>query len=89
MIDLLVGSPVGTRESCESQAARLELDMAAFRKCLDAPATTARLEEDQAMAAEAPVLLLPTLFVGYDRFDGAATAATLREAINRALPSAR
>lgn len=89
MIDLLVESPAGTRESCESYAARLELDMAAFRKCLDDPATTARLKEDQAMAAEAPVFLLPTLFVGHDRFDGEATVATLRQAIDRALLSAR
>jgi predicted DsbA family dithiol-disulfide isomerase len=87
MLDLLVGTPTGTREHCESQAARLGLDVATFRKCLDAPETTARLEEDKAAALEAQVLLLPTLFIGHDRFDGYAPAATLRKSIDRALGS--
>ncbi len=85
MVELLIHVSDGTRENCESQAAQLGLDVAAFRRCIDAPETTARLREDHSAGTEAQVLMLPTLFVGHDRFDGNVSAATLRTSIERAL----
>jgi len=76
------------REDAEGAAAKLGLNMAAYRACVDGPATSARLQEDQAAGVDAQIVTLPTFFVGKERFDGTAQGAALSASIDRALREA-
>src|SRR5262249_12293159 len=85
MFAALFTSEVLKRPDCEAIATRVGLDIPSYRECLDAPATTARLQEDRKVADEAMAAMLPLLFVGHERFDGNVPAAALRASIDRAL----
>jgi protein-disulfide isomerase len=85
MAKLLFSVLDGRRPTLEGHATQLGLDVPAFSKCYEAPETAARLAEDQAIGQEAQVLMLPTLFVGKERYDGATTAASLKASIERGL----
>jgi protein-disulfide isomerase len=73
------------RANCESVAAKMGLDLAAYRKCLDAPETEAQVAKDGAAIAEAMLSWVPVTFVGHDRFDGNATAEAIKASIEKAL----
>jgi predicted DsbA family dithiol-disulfide isomerase len=87
MAKLLFSALDGRRPTLEGYAAQIGLDVPAFSKCYEAPETAARLAEDQVIGQDAQVLMLPTLFVGKERYDGETTAASLRASIDRELGS--
>jgi protein-disulfide isomerase len=88
MFEALITAEDFSRPGCEAIASRVGLDIPSYRQCIDAPETAARLEEDRRVVQEAVVAMLPTLFVGHDRYDGNASAARLRASIDGALGSA-
>lgn len=53
-----------TREGLVAVAERLELDVGAFRACLDEDAIDQRIEEDRALADRAGMRGLPTVYIG-------------------------
>lgn len=83
MVEALVHAQAPDRERSASIAGGMGLDAAAFRACLDAPATTARIEADRQAANEAQIVLLPTLFVGHERIDGNIPTAAIKASIDR------
>ena len=87
MAEALIAAPTGelTVEGCERIAARLGLDVAAFRAACSSPEAKARLAADTAAAEDAAVGVLPTVYIGTTRFTGAsATEAQLVEALRGA-----
>jgi protein-disulfide isomerase len=59
------------RESLLRYAQDLDLDLAAFRACLDDPATMARIGEDIAAASRVGVTSTPTIFFNGRTIEGA------------------
>jgi predicted DsbA family dithiol-disulfide isomerase/uncharacterized membrane protein len=59
------------RESLFRYARELHLDLAAFRHCLDAPATLERIREDIEAGGRVGVASTPTLFINGRRIEGA------------------
>jgi predicted DsbA family dithiol-disulfide isomerase len=59
------------RDSLFRYARDMQLDVAAFRTCLDAPETRARVGVDVADAARAGVSSTPTLFINGRTIQGA------------------
>jgi protein-disulfide isomerase len=59
------------RDSMFRYARELELDIAAFRTCLDDPATRARVSDDVRAGIAAGVESTPTLFINGRRINGA------------------
>ncbi len=87
MAKLLFSALDGRRPTLEGYATQLGLDVPAFSKCYEAPETAARLAGDEAIGQDAQVLMLPTLFVGKERYDGETTAASLKASIEHGLNS--
>ena len=89
VVDDLFATQAFDRPSLLSMASRLGLDVAAFRTCLDSPATGARLDADRALALDARVASLPSIFIGHERYEGVVpppdviSASVRREAARR------
>jgi uncharacterized membrane protein/predicted DsbA family dithiol-disulfide isomerase len=84
MAEALIAAPTRelTTEGCERIAAQLGLDVAAFRAACASPEARARLVADAAAAEAAAVAVLPTVYIGATRFQGAgATDAQLVAAL--------
>lgn len=75
-----------TTAGCERIAADLGLDLPAFRACVPSTPTTARIDGDLLDAGAAKIRSLPTVFIGHERFAGAAaTTAELEASLRRAI----
>lgn len=85
MVDALLEAKDRSPEGCEAIATSVGLDLDAYRACVEAPETTARMQAEKAAGLAAKLLFLPTLFVGHERFDGNVSAPVLRASIERAL----
>lgn len=72
---------------CEQHAESLHLEMDAFRSCVQAPRTVARIAADHEAATASGVEGLPTMFVGHVKFEGVVSAAVLRQTIEQVLHS--
>lgn len=83
LIDLLVENDLES-ESAHQAAVQLGIDREAFEACLKAPATQERIEADLTLLRQAGFEGLPTTYVGAQRFVGAQSEATLRDAFERA-----
>jgi uncharacterized membrane protein/predicted DsbA family dithiol-disulfide isomerase len=88
MADALYAAPPDdlTSEGCERIAARVGLDLAAYRQCVASDRPAARLRADAA-AAQAAGLgpEVPVFWIGDTRYRGAHSADTIRDGIERAL----
>jgi predicted DsbA family dithiol-disulfide isomerase/uncharacterized membrane protein len=65
-------------------AADLNLDLSAFRACMEDPATVARLDADRALLERVGFQGLPTTFIGNRQLVGAQPSAVIREALDQA-----
>ncbi len=69
----------------EGYAQQLGLDLAKFRADRDDPGTAARIRDDQSDGTAAGVQSTPSFFINGQRFDGQATYAGLKAAVDAAL----
>lgn len=91
MADALVAASLVelTPEGCTKIAGRLGLDPVAFQKCMDDPATDARVEQDRATFKAVGGEGLPTLWIGAQRIEGAQGEEVLRRALDAAIAARR
>jgi protein-disulfide isomerase len=75
-------------ETYESAARQIGLDLARFKRSLDAHAGAARIEEDQRTAASAGATATPTLFVNCRRIEGAYPFESIRPVVEEELRNA-
>jgi protein-disulfide isomerase len=73
--------------TCEDSAAEAGVDRDAFKTCLTAPATDARLRKDIADYMQTSASGVPLHFVGKTRFEGAQDATVWQEALEAARAS--
>ena len=87
MADALVAAslPELLPEGCAKMAAQLGLDPAAFKQCMEDPATDARVEEDRALFHAVGGEGLPTLWIGAQKIEGAQGEEVLRRALDAAI----
>jgi protein-disulfide isomerase len=85
MADALFQSHDLSPSACEQLAARLGLDVEAFRACFASDATTERLRQDAADATRLEINALPTFFIGTERFRGPQPESLIRDSLDRAL----
>jgi predicted DsbA family dithiol-disulfide isomerase/uncharacterized membrane protein len=89
MADALFSAPVEelTPEGCARLAASMGLDAEAFRRCVQDPATEARIRADQATFKAAKGHGLPTLWIGDVKIEGTAPGDELERVIAQAIAS--
>ena len=88
MAEALFALPKHTKEACESAAEALNIDMEAFRTCVNADATTEILATHDETAKKLGVRGLPTFWIAGEKFVGVQRPSTLRASIERALAQA-
>ncbi len=81
---LFVADKLGP-EDCEDIAVDLGMNRDDFRRCVDSPQVTQRLDADREAAKDAGIRALPTFWIGTERFEGVHDGAVLRSSIDRAL----
>ena len=74
-----------SHEAIEQLGVELQLDTAAYSRCLESEETTAALERDAALLPDEQLKGLPTTYVGAKEFLGVPSEAALRDAMKRAL----
>ncbi|TWP50668.1 disulfide bond formation protein DsbA [Lentzea tibetensis] len=79
------GKQTSQRETFLGYARSLGLDIAAFEKAMDDPATLSKVSAQRTEGASLGVNSTPTFFVNGTRFEGAPTYAALKKSIDSAL----
>ncbi len=87
MADALFSAPVEdlTPEGCAKLAVSLGLDDEAFRRCIDDPATDARIHADEATFKASLGHGLPTLWIGDEKIEGYRGDDTIEKTLDRAI----
>jgi predicted DsbA family dithiol-disulfide isomerase len=73
-----------SHEEIDRLGVELQLDTAAYARCLEAEETTAALERDEALLPDGQLKGLPTTYVGGKEFLGVPSEAALRDAMDKA-----
>lgn len=85
MADALFKAEDLSPEGCEKLAKEIGLDVAAFRDCVKAPATAARIDKDREAFKAAKGHGLPTLWIEGTKLEGAQDRASLAAALDAAI----
>ena len=84
MADALFETEDLTPAGLEQLAQRLKLDLPAFKACLEAPATAARVDHEASLLVPPELEGLPTTYIGGKRLLGVQSPETVADALERA-----